>query len=279
LNNAFSDLLLGFSANHQMTPAGDLLPLAGESLFPALWSRTNVELVAHLDAIFHLLFHGIVPSMFEMLGEALKYVGVRSSFVPFANRVLVSLKELHLDNFPVYPIGKDWSTGPWQGSQKVAFSRVMPYLVSHIIHLTNTKFHKVSDQPKKFLASECAHLLEWVTAALSGVLSRIMQRRSTAALVAQLHEYIKIFLSASADLEKFYKKKRSVVLQEEIGPKDKPSRTTKKKKGQAGEASVWDDVPQTFPKRKRIEQKRTGKTLTPVWSRTGNFLSMLNLPS
>jgi hypothetical protein len=98
-----------------------------EDIVPALWQRPLMQLHHHHDAIFHMIFHGILPDIVQLVSTTLKIIEIRAEVVLLLPWLVPLLRDFHFHDLPVLPFTKGknadpLSMGAWVGSQKVAFS-------------------------------------------------------------------------------------------------------------------------------------------------------------
>jgi hypothetical protein len=99
-----------FCTEHRETPPNELSDLF-QNILPPLWYCNGCDIWHHHDAVFHLLYHGLVPSSIGMLVGSLKeFTGLRSDFQHLCNPVLRHIPLLQLADCLVLPFGKEMST-------------------------------------------------------------------------------------------------------------------------------------------------------------------------
>jgi hypothetical protein len=119
-----------------------------KSVLPALWFRTDTHLSQNHDAVFHLLYHGIVPDVLEMIvGSLLAFKGMEGKLQTFCDPILTHIHSLQLADCLVLPFEKNFSTAGWIGSNKYGLARLLPYLVVHLSGIIHENLNEL--QPDK----------------------------------------------------------------------------------------------------------------------------------
>jgi hypothetical protein len=96
-----------FSESHVTKHPSQLTEAFHKSVLPALWFRTDTHLSQNHDAVFHLLYHGIVPDVLEMIvGSLLAFKGMKGKFQTFCDPILNHIHSLQLADCLVLPFGK-----------------------------------------------------------------------------------------------------------------------------------------------------------------------------
>jgi hypothetical protein len=190
------------SANHRKMHPNQLDDEL-RTILPPLWFRDGCKIWHHHNALFHLLYHGLVPCSIDMIVGSLKeFTGIRGDFQQFCNPILRHLHSLQLADCLVLPFGEDLSTAGWIGSNKYAFSRLLPYLCSHLGKLAETKFPNNATKTEK--CGKVCRSIQQVVTSLYSLLSRVMQRTTSETLVAEVDDFVKLFLYESVQLQSTY---------------------------------------------------------------------------
>jgi hypothetical protein len=191
-----------FSTEHRESHPNDLED-AFTRILPPLWFPDGCEIWHHHDAVFHLLYHGLVPCAIDMVVGSLKeYTGIRGDFHHLCNPILRQIHSLQLADCLVLPFGEDLSTAGWIGSNKYGFSRLLPFLCSHLHRLAETKFPNNPTKTGRCL-SVCKGIQRMVTC-LYSLLSRVMQRTTSETMVEDIDDFVKLFLYESVWLQSRY---------------------------------------------------------------------------
>jgi hypothetical protein len=89
-------LVKSFSAEHREKHPSQLEDSLLKIL-PPLWFRDGCEIWHHHDAVFHLLYHGLVLCSIDMVVGSLKeYTGIRGDFHQLCNPILCHIHSLQL---------------------------------------------------------------------------------------------------------------------------------------------------------------------------------------
>lgn len=210
LNDYLLKNLQKFSDLNKHIPATDLLTRFESEVVPATWQRTGCELSHQLDAVFHLIFHGISITIWEILLKSMAtnfHIGrnrsVKSTFRPVINLVLTALKELSLYNLQVLPFaeGTDgFSTNGWVGSNKLALCMVMPYIMSHMTYFLRVELNEnpSTDSKEKILHMQLA------TVSFHCLCVLLLQRTVTKLQCSMIGDYTKTFLFEITQVQKTY---------------------------------------------------------------------------
>jgi hypothetical protein len=84
-----------FSDSHVMEHPLELTEAFHKSVLPALWFRTDTHLSQSHDAVFHLLYHGIVPVVLKMIvGSLLAFKGMKGKFQTLCDPILNHIHSL-----------------------------------------------------------------------------------------------------------------------------------------------------------------------------------------
>jgi hypothetical protein len=137
-----------------------------------------------------------------VVGSSKEFTGIRGDFQQFCNPILRHLHSLQLADCLVLPFGEDLSTASWIGSNKYAFSRLMPYLCSHLHKFAETKFPN-NEAMTENCGKVCLGIQRLVTS-LYSLLSRVMQRVTSETLVEEIDDFVKLFLYESVWLQSTY---------------------------------------------------------------------------
>jgi hypothetical protein len=126
-----------------------------------------------------------------VVGSLKEYTGIRGDFHQLCNPIFCHVHSLQLADCLVLPFGEDLSTAGWIGSNKYAFSRLLPYLCSYLHNFAKTKF---PNNPSKTVdcLSVCTGIERMVTT-LYSLLSRVMQRCTSETLVNKVDDFVKLF--------------------------------------------------------------------------------------
>ncbi len=92
------------------------------------------------DAIFHLLYHGIIKTFIGMIREATKEAGFASLFEFFSHEMLDSIHALQMSEFLALRFRKgDKKVSGWIGSNFYGFLCVCPFLLSRMRLVEQTR--------------------------------------------------------------------------------------------------------------------------------------------
>jgi hypothetical protein len=257
-------------------------------IIPALWQRPLVQLHFHHDAIFHMIFHGILPDIVQLVSSTLKKIEIRGEVDVHLRWLVPLLRDYHLNDLPVLPFSMGKNADPltmssWVGSQKVAFSRVITYCFCQSSNIASSKFVSgVRCEEKGTKAQYFINLMNKMLQSYSALVARVMSRHKTSLLVQEVDEYIKLFLSSYLHLESAVEDEWNTdppTATTESPPVERNSRethcereslnTSKQTNTEMGASSLGGT------KRKRKSKNEKDRK----YISTGNHLSMLNIPS
>ena len=203
--------LIAFSNSNINSHPTELLGRLCTEILPATWQRLGCSLSHQLDAVFHLVFHGISMDVWEIFLSiigSLKIGGnlsLKSTFKKVLSSLLPSLHSLHLLDLPILPFAKgnngtDFSHAGWVGSNKLAFCMIMPFIVSHVRYFFRT-------EAGRQLSNDEEQRIRHIQMALysfycSNVI--LLQPSTTPTQASQVGDYIKVFLYEITESQKSY---------------------------------------------------------------------------
>jgi hypothetical protein len=263
LSKAITERIMNLATECLAITTEEALPLVEANIVPALWRRPLVQLHQHHDAIFHMVFHGILPDVVQLVSNTLKKIEIRGEVVVLMRWLIPLLRDYHLIDLPLLPFskgknGEPFSMGAWVGSQKVAFSRVITYSFCQCGNISRKKFVVgVRHVDKLAKALHFTDLMTKMLRSYNALVARVMSRYKTPSLILEVEEYVKLFLSCFLHLENAC---------EERWTTDPPIESN----SDSIDGPVTGAGRKKKPKAKEKERKYTS---------TGNHLSMLNIPS
>ena len=120
LNKSMFQRIKAYSLKHLHVKSETLLPNLELDVMPAAWGRSGYELTHQHDAVFHLVFHGILPDVWEIILKALGAYEIKSRFEDVVNPSLRDVHALQVEDILVLPFGGSFSMAGWIGSNKLA---------------------------------------------------------------------------------------------------------------------------------------------------------------
>lgn len=208
-NEYICQKLMTFSSSNVNSHPSELLSELRTKIIPSTWQRLGCSMSHQLDAVFHLVFHGIsmdVWDIFLNIMSSLKIGGnvtLKSTFKKALSGLLDQLHDLHLIDMPILPFAKgasDFSHAGWVGSNKMAFCMVMPYIVSHVRYFFRTEAGREmnSEEENRILHIQMA-LYSFYCANVI-----LLQRSTTTEQASLVGDYIKVFLYEITEAQKSY---------------------------------------------------------------------------
>jgi hypothetical protein len=201
LNTAFGKMIRECADKYKDLEATAAMDKFRLEVHPPSWNRPHSGLSAHLEATFHCVFRGLVPDHVEICLATMKLVTAMKPVHRVLNRILKTVKLMHLPRMNVSLFGKGkhnkLSMAGWQGSQENAFSKLMVHILLHC------RIH--ADRPLSVteeIMSSTFDLLEKATYAFYCTISRIMSIDVPDWLPDETLQYAKLYLSYLTDLEK-----------------------------------------------------------------------------
>ena len=201
-----------FSEENMSSPPQDMIDKFKANVIPVTWTRLGCEVHHQLDAVFHLLYHGVAMDVWEIFLNAISPIkiagnaGLRSGFKDLL-KVLESIHNLHLYDLPINAFTKGKTTlesyAGWAGVNKMAFSFLMPYIASHCRYLYKT----LAARARRQLPSNQERIIQRVQLAIHSFTcaSTLIVQRSISQKECQLMgEYFKLFISEITAVEETY---------------------------------------------------------------------------
>ena len=171
-----------------------------EEVLPSAWSRSGYELSHQHDAVFHLAFHGILPDIWEMIQKSVDRFEIKKKWEEIINVSLSLLHGLQLDDLTVLPFGDKFSMAGWVGSNKMGFSWLLPYFVSHLERVLDlAKPNMVSSL--RLEARAIFLKIKRVVVSFQCVISRLLQRTLYPDIPLEVHHYVKVLLCEVTNLQ------------------------------------------------------------------------------
>jgi hypothetical protein len=192
-----------FSLTNLGVPPQDLLSSLVEELLPSAWARTGYKLTPQHDAVFHLVFHGIFPDVWEIMMELLASYQVRSRFEDLVNPSLTAIHQLQVADVLVIPFGGGFSMAGWIGSNKLGFAWLIPYYVSHLRRLMLGKLDQTNTEVMVGVERILGRI-ERMVHAFTCIISRLLQRSLYPQLPLEVSHYVKVFLFEITRLQETY---------------------------------------------------------------------------
>jgi hypothetical protein len=242
LNVGLWDNISSLAMRYSHLPTAEAMEFC-DTVIPAVWKRPGVDIQCHLDAAFHMVFHGVFVDVIELISSTLQSIDIRALVFEKIKGMLAKLRDIHHPELPLLPFknkkGDPFGMSSWMGSQKVAFSRIMHYCFTCSSNVAMEKYSHDDQRSKREKAIRFCGLIEDLTLSYSAVASRIMQKEALPEITTEVKEYVKLFLSSYSLLE--------------IALRD----------GNLTQEQEEDSSPRT--------------KFDPKWNTAGNFPSMLNL--
>ena len=203
LNEAILKRTKSFSQKYIESSPADVMTAFIAEVLPSAWSRSGYELSHQHDAVFHLAFHGILPDIWEMILKSVARFEIKRKWEDIVNVSLSLLHGLQLDDLAVLPFGDKFSMAGWVGSNKMGFSWLLPYFVSHLEHVLDLAKPNMGED-LKLEATSVFLKIKRVVVSFQCVISRLLQRTLYPALPMEVHHYVKILLCEVTSLQKTY---------------------------------------------------------------------------
>lgn len=196
-----------FSENHLDKAPRILMEHHLDEIIPEKWKRNGTSFDENLDAIFHLLFHGIVPLVINVFLDLLKQIKFVHEFMPMVNAFLNHIHQLQISSYLVEKFGitKDsYSYAGWIGSTKYYFLKVMPHLMSTLrMEYQCFKINKTKNDVKKDLLNfQKIDKMEVCVNSLICLVSTIMKRNYYKDDIEMVDTVSKLFISDLTFVEK-----------------------------------------------------------------------------
>ena len=156
--------------------------------FPPMWNGP-FTMEQNIDTPMHLLFQGIVKSIFEITFEWLKLHGKKTAFCKYIDTTLQSVKDLQCSfcRTEVLQTGKETSTSGWIAEHYLGASRILTQLCSSIRLFIKGEFSQDIDA-YEFMVQTCLCFI-----------ARLMS--NTEVSVHEVDDYIKLFLTSVHNFE------------------------------------------------------------------------------
>jgi hypothetical protein len=203
LNEAILKRTKSFSQKYIESPPSDVMDDFLSDVLPSAWTRSGYELSHQHDAVFHLAFHGILPDIWEMILKSVARFEIKRKWEEIVNISLSLLHGLQLDDLAVLPFGDKFSMAGWVGSNKMGFSWLLPYFVSHLERVLDLVKPNMGED-LKLEATALFLKIKRVVVSFQCVISRLLQRTLYPDLPMEVHHYVKILLCEVTNLQKTY---------------------------------------------------------------------------
>ena len=167
-----------------------------EKYIPYLWRSKYFRSEKFIETGMHLLGHGIIGSLVELLEKVFTDHKLWSKFVEFANKILVDVASFSLDWCKVKLLPK----ANWLGEDCFGFGRLMLYIVNQFLSkhdLTKLPFNTTEEQVESL-----KELLNSFTAMLYSVMCKDHVPKKTHDLQIKIfltccHRFCKVYYSES----------------------------------------------------------------------------------
>ena len=156
--------------------------------FPPMWNGP-FTMDQNIDTPMHLLFQGIIKSVFEITFEWLKLHGKKTAFCKFIDATLQSVKDLQCSfcRTELLQTGKETSTGGWIAEHYLGAARLLTHLCSYTRLFVKGEYSQDIDA-YEFMIQTCLCFI-----------ARLMTNTETS--VHEVDDYIKLFLTAVHNFE------------------------------------------------------------------------------
>ena len=202
LNKALIQRLKSFSHANILQRPETLLETLRIDILPSAWQRTGFDLSHQHDAVIHLVFHGILPDLWEFILKSLGPLELKSKLEPIVKASLTNIHNLQIADVMVLPFGDGFSMAGWVGTNKLGFSWLIPYYVSHLreVYFSFTEHHSDYDAGALKLFGH-AERASWSFLCIT---SRLLQRNVYSLLPLEVDHYVKLFLYEITSLQETY---------------------------------------------------------------------------
>jgi hypothetical protein len=203
LNEALFVRLKEFSIAHSLETPDSLTDRLTSKVLPSAWQRSGFDLSHQHDAVFHLVFHGILPDLWEFVLKSLgPLLEMKSRLEPVINASLTLIHLLQVDDVMVLPFGDGFSMAGWVGTNKLGFAWLVPNYISHFLEVYyGFKEHEETCDAEALKIFGHAERAAWSFLCL---ISRLLQRDIYAGLPIEVDHYVKVFLYEITDLQSTY---------------------------------------------------------------------------
>ena len=156
--------------------------------FPPMWNGP-FTMEQNIDTPMHLLFQGIIKSVFEMTFEWLKLHGKKTAFCKYIDTTIQSVKDLQCSfcRTEVLQTGKETSTSGWIAEHYLGAARLLTHMCSSIRLFVKGEFSQDIDA-YEFMIQTCLCFI-----------ARLMS--NTEVSVHEVDDYIKLFLTSVHNFE------------------------------------------------------------------------------
>ena len=156
--------------------------------FPPMWNGL-FTMAQNIDTPMHLLFQGIIKSVFDITFEWLKLHGKKTSFCKYIDTTLQSIKELQclFCRTETLQTGKENSTSGWIAEHYLGASRILLHLFASVRNFVHGEYSQDIDA-FEFMIQTCICFI-----------SRIMS--NTEVSIYEIDDYIKLFLTSVHNFE------------------------------------------------------------------------------
>ena len=156
--------------------------------FPPMWNGL-FTMSQNIDTPMHLLFQGIIKSVFDITFEWLKLHGKKTAFCKYIDTALQSIKELQCSfcRTETLQTGKENSTSGWIAEHYLGASRILLHLFASVRSFLHAEFSQDIDA-FEFMIQTCVCFL-----------SRLMTTSKVS--INEIDDYIKLFLTSVHNFE------------------------------------------------------------------------------
>ena len=212
-NDYLCSKIINFSAENIGVPPVELHDKFINDVLPATWQRIGVDVYQQLDAVFHLVFHGITMNVWDIYIDAISSIKIsgnkslKSVYKDTLIPVMKALHELQLNDMPVQPFtkskkGNEYSYGGWIGVHKMAFCFLLPYATSHILY-----YYKVLSPANKRMTNDQRQTIRRAQLAVFSFTTActfLLQRKISKTECKLMGEYFKMFLTEIDAVQRTY---------------------------------------------------------------------------
>ena len=221
-NKDLCDKIREFSEENFHASPNNLMERFSLEVIPASWKRLGCEVSHQLDAVFHLVYHGVATDVWDAFIGCVSLIKIggnlslKSAIKTIVQPVLKAVHELQLKELPIHPFskgktGSDLSYAGWIGINKMAFSFLMPYIASHTRYLykvllpRNSPFHiALPEDQERIMQRVQLGIFSFVCAS-----TLILQSEITDLQCSLMGDYFKVFIGEITASQRFYIKEES----------------------------------------------------------------------
>ena len=155
---------------------------------PRIWN-SDLDMSCFVATILHLLFHGVIPDIMEVIFNIIKENSLGAVFDRHVNLILKDIANLRLEWLKI----KSFPPSQWLAEDVLGLSRIMPYIFS--------QFFQWFDPPASSnLSTETCYAIRQILNSLHVMTSMLMSKTDIDCDEIDLH--IKVFLSCCDRLSK-----------------------------------------------------------------------------